>query len=298
MIPVGTLRRHPWQQQSHCGAACSAQEPLHAGAWLRATRWAAFLTVLLLGLLALVLTYVLGARARRMAIRCGARGMLWSLGMRVEPVGNVPLRALVVANHQSLLDIVAIASIAPAAFVAKADIFDARGVAVLMRAFGAIPLRRERLRELPATVEHVGRLLGRGSTVAVFPEGTTYCGFHRGDFRPAFFQAAIDAGVDVVPVSLRYTMRLPRPVRGARQSAVAAYVGEDSEIDTLARVIGARGVAVRVHATEVIDAAAWAPAGRRALAARAEAAVFADSSLPDVVVDRGPVRRRAPARAA
>ena len=58
----------------------------------------------------------------------------------------------------------------------------------------------------------------------------------------------------MVPVSLRYSMRLPGPTRGARQTTVAAYVGSDTEIGTLSRVIAARGVAVRVHATEVVDA--------------------------------------------
>lgn len=281
MIPVAESPRHPWQQVAPCDAGCSAGEPQETAAWLRAARWAALVMVLLVGLLALALSYPCGAVARRVVLRGGARATLWSVGMRVEPVGNVPLRSLVVANHQSLLDIVAIASIAPAAFVAKADIFDVRPVAVLMRAFGAIPLRRERLRELPATVDHVADLLRGGRTVALFPEGTTYCGVHRGDFRPAFFQAAIDARADVVPVSLRYSIRLPGPARGARQSAVAAYVGNDTEISTLSRVIAARGVAVRVHATEVIDAGQWLAAGRGALAARAEAAVFADAEFLD-----------------
>lgn len=279
MIPVTTLVKHDWQQQSHCDDVCSADELQTAARWLRLVRWTALVVVVLVVVLVLAVAYPLGGRARRVTIRGGARATLWSLGVRVEPVGNVPLRALVVANHQSLLDIVAIASIAPAAFVAKADIFDNRLIAVLIRAFGAIPLRRECLRELPGTVEHVAGLLRAGSTVAVFPEGTTYCGFHRGDFRPAFFQAAIDARVDVVPVSLRYSMRLAGPVRGARQSAVAAYVGQDTELGTLSRVVGSRGVAVRVHATEAIAAGQWAFAGRRALAARAEAAVFADSEF-------------------
>ncbi|CAM3805665.1 lysophospholipid acyltransferase family protein [Tsukamurella ocularis] len=279
MIPVAELARHPWQQVSPCDGACSAGEPQETASWLRAVRWAALIAVMVVGLLALALAYPCGATARRVVIRGGARAMLFSLGTRVEPVGNVPLRSLVVANHQSLLDIVAIASIAPSAFVAKADIFDVRPVAVLMRAFGAIPLRRERLHELPATVDRVADLLRRGRTVALFPEGTTYCGVHRGDFRPAFFQAAIDARADVVPVSLRYSMRLPGPARGARQSTVAAYVGSDTEIGTLSRVIAARGVAVRVHATEVIDAGQWVGAGRGALAARAEAAVFADAEF-------------------
>ncbi|MET9326605.1 lysophospholipid acyltransferase family protein [Tsukamurella sp. NPDC003166] len=278
-VPLRELPRNPWQQVSPCDGACSADEPREAAFWLRAVRWTVFVSVLIAGSVALAIAYPCGATARRVVIRGGARAMLWSLGMRVEPVGNVPLRSLVVANHQSLLDIVAIASIAPAAFVAKADIFDVRAVAVLMRAFGAIPLRRERLSDLPRTVDQVSDLLRSGRTVALFPEGTTYCGFHRGDFRPAFFQAAIDARADVVPVSLRYSMRLPGPARGARQSAVAAYVGSDTEVATLSRVIAARGVAVRVHATEVIAAADWATAGRGALAARAEASVFADAEF-------------------
>jgi 1-acyl-sn-glycerol-3-phosphate acyltransferase len=284
--------RPGWFAAAPCGAACSAGEPV--GTASRPLRWArmtAAVAVLVCLAGALMSTYPLGARARRLVIRAGARGLLWSLGVKVEPVGG-PLApgALVVANHESLLDIVAIAAVAPAAFVAKAEIFAGRATALVLRACGAMPIHRERLRELPRAVAAVSARLRAGRTVALFPEATTYCGaHHRGRFKPAFFQAAIDAGVPVVPVSLRYTVALSGS-RGARRSAIAAYVGDDTAATTLARVIGARGVAVRVHATVAIGAAEVRASNRRELAERAQTAL---------APDRRPTRpRRRPAQPA
>ena len=59
--------------------------------------------------------------------------------------------------------------------------------------------------QLPGTVAAVRDLLVRAAApVVVFPEGTTWCGTAYGSFRPAFFQAAIDAGRAVQPVPIRY----------------------------------------------------------------------------------------------
>jgi 1-acyl-sn-glycerol-3-phosphate acyltransferase len=51
--------------------------------------------------------------------------------------------------------------------------------------------------------------LRAGRSVAVFPEGTTFCGAARGRFRPAVFQAAVDAGAPVAPVSIAYGSTAP-----------------------------------------------------------------------------------------
>jgi 1-acyl-sn-glycerol-3-phosphate acyltransferase len=53
----------------------------------------------------------------------------------------------------------------------------------------------------PATVAEVAGQLRAGRSVAVSPEGTTFCGASRGRFRPAMFQA-VDAGAPVMPVSI------------------------------------------------------------------------------------------------
>ena len=58
--------------------------------------------------------------------------------------------------------------------------------------------------------------LRAGQTVVAFPEGTTWCGLAYGPFRPAMFQAAVDAGRPVQPLRLTYHHRDGQPVDRAR----------------------------------------------------------------------------------
>ncbi|MBR7678992.1 1-acyl-sn-glycerol-3-phosphate acyltransferase, partial [Streptomyces daliensis] len=85
--------------------------------------------------------------------------------------------------------------------------------------------------------------LRAGSTVVVFPEGSTWCGTEAGMFRPALFQAALDAGVPVRPVAVRY---LTRHGAALHPTTVAAFVGEDTLFASLRRVTAARGLVAEV----------------------------------------------------
>ena len=79
-------------------------------------------------------------------------------------------------------------------------------------------------------VDTVTARLRAGQTVVAFPEGTTWCGLAYGPFRPAIFQAAIDAGRPVQPLRLSYHHRDGRP------STVPAFVGDDTLLSSFLRV--------------------------------------------------------------
>ena len=108
-------------------------------------------------------------------------------------------------------------------------------------------------------------VLRRGAVVAVFPEGTTWCGRDNGRFRSAMFQAAIDAGVPVAPVTLRF-----RSANGAG-TTVAAYVGEETLVGSLRRVVLAAGLRVTVQSHDALYPAPGA--SRQALARAAQAVI-------------------------
>src|SRR3546814_9015904 len=74
----------------------------------------------------------------------------------------------------------------------------------------ALPIWR-----LPEVVGTVAGKLRSGQTVVAFPEATTYCGLAYGRFRPAMFQAAVDAGRPVQPLRLTYHHRDGRPSTAA-----------------------------------------------------------------------------------
>ncbi|HEU4426293.1 MAG TPA: 1-acyl-sn-glycerol-3-phosphate acyltransferase, partial [Pilimelia sp.] len=117
---------------------------------------------------------------------------------------------------------------------------------------------------LPATVRQVADALRAGYVVAAFPEGTTWCGASTGRFRPALFQAAVDAGVPIVPVSLGYWS-------SGRRTAVPAFVGDDTLWRSVRRVLAVRGLEVRATAGSALHPVPLAD--RRVLARIAELAV-------------------------
>jgi 1-acyl-sn-glycerol-3-phosphate acyltransferase len=107
--------------------------------------------------------------------------------------------------------------------------------------------------------------LRAGSLVNACPEGTTWCGLQLGPFRPALFQAAIDGGVPVRPVAVRYRLADGAP------TTWPAFVGDETLIDSVRRTARLRGLVVEVHVLPEI--APGRAADRFELAALAESAV-------------------------
>ena len=122
--------------------------------------------------------------------------MLRCLGVRITVSGG-PIRnlrgVLVVSGHVSWVDIFAIGAVLPGSFVAKAELIDWPALGVLARFMKVIPIDRTSLRAVAGRGEHHRRPVARRAPVVAFPEGTTWCGLAYGPFRPAMFQAAVDA---------------------------------------------------------------------------------------------------------
>ncbi|MDI2128084.1 lysophospholipid acyltransferase family protein [Yinghuangia seranimata] len=174
---------------------------------------------------------------------------------------------LVVANHVSWLDVAAVAAVRPARMVAKREVGGWPVLGRFVALGGTLFVARDRPRALPGEVAALAGTLRGGSAVAVFPEGSTWCGARMGGFRRAVFQAALDADVPVRPLAVAY--------RGAdgEPAHVAAFVGDDTLGASVWRVAGARGLSVEVRVLPAIPAGAHQD--RRGLARAAEHAVRA-----------------------
>ncbi|WP_097868964.1 lysophospholipid acyltransferase family protein [Streptomyces sp. rh34] len=229
--------------------------------------------LVLLGVACVPLVRLLGAAPRRSLTRRWARAVPRAFGVRVTVRRHAPEPAtggeLVVANHISWLDIPLIASILPGRMVAKSEIRRWPLLGPLAALGGTLFIERDRLRALPAAVRTLAAALRSGSRVVVFPEGSTWCGRGGGAFRPAAFQAAIDAAATVRPVRIAYRTAEHRcgPAAGA-----VAFVGTDPLAASLWRVVRAAGLTARVDVLAPIPADG--EDGRRALARRARAAVL------------------------
>jgi 1-acyl-sn-glycerol-3-phosphate acyltransferase len=262
---------HAWLPRATCDASCVSATEAPAGqrvvvAWRVAMR--ATFAVLLLSATPLLAIPVPG---RSHIQRRYCKLMLRCLGVRITVSGG-PIRnlqgVLVVSGHVSWVDIFAIGSVMPGRFVAKSEVINLPGLGLLARLLKVIPIERASLRRLPDVVGTVADRLRAGQTIVAFPEGTTWCGLAYGSFRPAMFQAAVDSGRPVQPLRLSYHHR------DGRLSTVAAYVGDDTLMASIRRLITAQRTLVRVQ----VESLQLPGTDRRDLAARCESAVRGDES--------------------
>ncbi|MFF7368971.1 lysophospholipid acyltransferase family protein [Streptomyces tricolor] len=181
-------------------------------------------------------------------VRRWCRALVRAAGVRVRITGSAPPAGglLLVANHVSWLDVPLLAAVRPARMLAKTEIRQWPVAGALAARGGALFIERDRLRALPGTVDRIAGALRAGAAVTVFPEGSTWCGRAHGRFRRAVFQAALDAGVPVQPVGLRYRRRDGGP------GTAAAFVGEDTLLASLWRVARARDLVAEVEVRPVI----------------------------------------------
>ncbi|MFH9422848.1 lysophospholipid acyltransferase family protein [Streptomyces sp. NPDC017529] len=266
-----------WEVRSECTPGCAAHAAPRVPAAEAARRCAAF------------------ARAAGRALRDGermaeparlrahARSVLAAIGVRLDVAtppdtaglvvrearlpgsSGPPPGTLVVANHISWLDIPALLAVEPVTLLAKREVGEWPLVGALARRAGTRFIDRARPRQLPATVASLAGLLRSGRSVAVFPQASTWCSAAYGAFRRATFQAALDAGAPVRPVTLSYDqLGLP--------STVAGFLGDEEFLSSVRRVVRARGLTVRVTVHEPLDPRPGTD-DRRALADLARAAV-------------------------
>jgi len=201
----------------------------------------------------------LDVAGRETRIRWWSAKMFRMLGMRLEVSGTFrPGAKLVVANHVSWLDILAVHAACPEArFVSKAEVRQWPLVNRLVDSARTLYLQRERARDALRVVHEMAQALRDGDTVAVFPEGTTGTGHALLPFHANLLQAAISTATPVQPVALAFA-DADAPV-----SAAADFSGDITLMQSLWALARARSMVVRV---EVLTAHATAHADRRALA--------------------------------
>lgn len=144
----------------------------------------------------------LGVRARWLHAWC--RWGVPKLGVDVRAAGTLPARGLMVANHQSYLDILVLSAQAPAVFVAKREVRSWPVFGLMARLAGAIFIERVRMRELPRVIAEVRSAFAAGVPVVLFPEATTTDGASVLPFRSGLFQSAVTSAAPVTPVAIAY----------------------------------------------------------------------------------------------
>lgn len=121
---------------------------------------------------------------------------------------------MVVANHQSALDIMAcfLAIGVPIRFLAKKELFRVPFLAMGMRAVGIIEVDRAARGAVHSTVNRQAKeLIEKKRSVIIFPEGTRPRDGVMRPFKKGAFTMAITMGLPVLPVAVLGSFRAWRP---------------------------------------------------------------------------------------
>ena len=205
---------------------------------------------------------------------------LWALGVRVtvhgQPSRERPL--LVVANHASWLDILALGAIADVTYVAKAEVRDWPVFGLLARLQRSIFIEREQPRKSQAQAGDMAGRLNEGDIVVLFPEGTTSDGNKLLPIKSSLFAAATAAAahapsgtVHVQPVAIAYT-KVHGMAMGHYNRPLAAWPGDVDLLPHLLGVLKEGALDVEISFGTPIDVT---PAtNRKILSAQAEGEIY------------------------
>ncbi|MHB1581387.1 MAG: lysophospholipid acyltransferase family protein [Acidithiobacillus sp.] len=195
-----------------------------------------------------------------------SRQALRIFGIHLRVDGFVPKSpVLVAANHVSYLDILALATLVPGRFVAKKEMRAWPFFGIMGEWLGTLFIDRSDARASQRTVRQASEILATGTSIILFPEGTTSDGKRVGSFFAAPFEIASGAVASTIPVALRYEDVL----RPGQPDPLCPFIGEDSLFGHLWRLTAAAPLTLRV---EFLPALA-PELGRRNLAAMAQMAI-------------------------
>ncbi len=141
-----------------------------------------------------------------------ARGIIkWSPLWRLAVSGRTNIQKgknyIIVANHQSLLDILAVAAALPLhfKFLAKKALFYIPFMGWAMACAGYVPVDRSNHDSSKKAVLRIRELLKRGLSVLLFPEGTRSPDGRIHAFKMGAFKLAFENDVEILPVVVEGT---------------------------------------------------------------------------------------------
>ncbi len=224
------------------------------------------------GIVVLLVAFAVEAMCLRLWVRrplhlqtLRARRLQWWLGWFAKLIGlHIRQRGaitgapvLVVANHISWLDIVALGSIVPLQFVAKQEVRQWPVLGLLVAAAGTLFIQRGSSSQTAQVLDEMTWSLASGGWVAVFPEGTSTDGSVVRRFHSRLFHAAIRTRVPVQALTIRYL---------GRAASFAPFTGDADFASHLWQLLGEEACQVSVNASLPV-----ASIGRTARSLAAEA---------------------------
>jgi 1-acyl-sn-glycerol-3-phosphate acyltransferase len=195
-------------------------------------------------------------------------GIGWLAGLRFTVEGKPRKHALLLANHLSWLDIMALAAASRPVFVAHSGLAVSPALKWLCEQNGTIFIARQHRQTIADQVAQVRAALGE-QRLTIFPEGTTSDGRELLPFKSALLSAVgqLPANVPVQPVALIYD-----------EAEAIAWVGGEPGLSNASKVL-ARTRPVHLTLRFLPPLTGPALTDRKAMAAAAREAIARELAL-------------------
>mgnify|MGYP000137204179 CR=1 FL=1 len=186
-----------------------------------------------------------------------------ALPFEVRVSGEAPRQPMLwVANHVSWTDIPLLGALAPLTFLSKAEVRAWPLAGWLAEKAGTLFIRRGS-GDSTLLARQLHRHLEAGRQLLIFPEGTTTDGQQVRTFHGRLLTGAIEAGVPLQPVAIRYR-------RDGEIDLIAPFIGDDDLPSHLLRLFRAERAVVEI---QLLTPIASHGQERNALARQAQRAV-------------------------
>ncbi len=181
---------------------------------------------------------------RERVLRQAALDGLKAAGVRLEH-GDLPRNPtekglLVVSNHVSWLDIMAVCALYPCGFIAMKEIQRWPMIGKIVANAGTVFIDRRNRHDIEPINNAIAAALNEGKNVCFYPEARTSLGNNVLPLKAALFQAAINAQAAVQPLALRY-------YDGGKRTEKASFAAVNL-IRSVWQVVSVAEMSVRVDA--------------------------------------------------
>ena len=134
------------------------------------------------------------------------RRTLRVLGIELDVAGAIPQRGLLVCNHLSYVDILALSACAPVVFVAKSEVRHWPVFGWLARLAGTVFVDRENRVRVGKTTQEIETALEHGALVVLFPEGTSSDGKTVLPFKSSLLEPATHLAHPLTTALIQYEL--------------------------------------------------------------------------------------------
>jgi 1-acyl-sn-glycerol-3-phosphate acyltransferase len=165
-----------------------------------------------------------------------SRRHLKIFGYSATVSGEVPASGLLICNHLSYLDVLAISSVTPAVFVSKAEVRRWPLFGWFAAIAGTVFVDRARRTQVGEVNREIEEALAAGALVVIFPEGTSTNGETILPFRTSLLEPAASGGHEISVGWLHYE------VPGGDASREVCYWGDHEFLPHVLHMLGTKSI--------------------------------------------------------